>query len=128
MNKVSLCISADSETFDGVKKDAGRGIHIITNGWVISAQAGWGNYHSCDPSRYSGMTLEGKTVRPNCEMALWPHPNGGMIMLGNGSVMGWVPWAAVFEIAHWLMTLDHMPAESEVQSYVLNATRAQTSD
>lgn len=124
MNKVNLCIRADNhEAFPNVAKDAGRGIHIITNGWVLSAQAGWGNYHSCDPSRHSGGTLEGKTIRPDCEIALWPHPEGEMIPLDNDTVMGWVPWAAVFEITCWLMHLDHVPTETEIGNKVLDAVR-----
>ncbi len=129
MNKIDLCIrAANSKAFKGVKEDAGCGIHIIVNSWVLSAQAGWGNYHSCDPSRHPGMILEGKTIRPDCKIALWPHPKGEMITLDNNSVMGWVPWAAVFEIAHWLMTLDHVPAESEVKNYVLESVRLAKTD
>lgn len=125
MNKVSLCIRAEGRGHSaGVAEGAGQGIHIITNGWVLSAQAGWGNYHSCDPSRHPGMILERDTVRPDCEIALWPHPDGDMINLGSDNVIGWMPWAAVFEIACWLMHLDHVPDGEEVRATVLANEKA----
>ena len=100
-------------------KDVGRGMHFIINGWLLSAQAGWGNYCSADPSR-SNCRLTRDTIRDNCEIALWKTKDDKMIKLENDTVMGWVKWDMVFDIIEWLRKKKEMPTEKQVRNKVLH--------
>lgn len=99
----------------------GRGLHFMVNGWVLSTQAGYGNYCSTDPSR-TGEKLTARTVRPDCEIALWELENdgkGGLIGLDDDTVLGWVPWEAVIEIIHSLANMQETPSEDQMRAIVL---------
>ena len=102
-------------------KNAGRGMHFIVNGWCLSAQAGWGNYCSADPSR-SHCKLTHDTIRHDCEIALWKAVDNAtnMIKLDSDTVMGWVKWDMVFDIIQWLRKQKDIPTEKQVRSKVLD--------
>lgn len=115
---VKLKIFGESVNFDNVEKGAGKGIHFIVNGWTLSAQAGWGNYCSEDPTRCEEK-LTRNTIRTDCEIALWKDENKNMIELNGDNVMGWVSWDMVFDIIEWLRKLEKIPTTSEVKSRIL---------
>lgn len=109
----------------------GCGLSIETNGWKISAQAGWGNYHTLRPAPLGDGPPDGlppgenpavypaKDCEPlwDCEIALWRTSGenpGKMIQLGNDTVEGWVPWRAVFDLTAWIDDQAETPSEEDV--------------
>lgn len=107
---------------DNVEKGAGKGLHFIINGWCLSAQAGWGNYCSQDPTRCK-IDLTQNTVRTDCEIAIWNTKDNKMIKLHNGTVMGWVSWDLVFDIVEWLRKLNREPKTSTVRKKIFELER-----
>jgi len=102
-----------------VEKGSGKGIHIIADGWCLSAQAGWGNYCSEDPSRCH-INLTPNTIRTDCEIALWENNGGELIRLREDTVMGWVCWDMVFDIVEWLRKQKEIPTETQVRNKVVS--------
>jgi len=96
------------------KRGTGKGIHIISNGWCISAQAGRGNYCSVGDDH-----LTHHTIRIDCEIALWQVAEGDMIELEGDTVMGWVSWDVVFDFISWLRDQKTSPDTSTVRSKIL---------
>ncbi len=111
--------------WDRADPEAGKGIHFITNGWVLSAQAGVNSYCSVDPRDKNSPMIKPHTLRPDCEIALWPvnEPIPGLEFKEDQYSLGWIPWQKVIEILWWLMTLDHVPAKDEVRRQVLSIAR-----
>ena len=100
---------ADLEGAFKCSRDAGKGMHIIVNGWCLSTQAGWGSYCSADPTRYPYENmpepiekLTAQTIRKDCEIAIWNMSDKRMIELDGDTVMGYVSWDMVFDIIEWL--------------------------
>ena len=116
---VTLRIFGESVHFNDVDEGAGRGMHFIVNGWVLSAQSGWGSYCSADPNR-SKCRLNSHTIRTDCEIALWQVDNKDLIHLDGDSVMGWVCWDMVFDIIEWLRKQKQSPDEEQVRRKVLS--------
>ncbi len=109
------------EDMRNVEKGSGRGIHFITNGWCLSAQAGWGNYCSEDPSR-SKIKLTKETIRTDCEIAIWEESGGKMLTLGDDTVMGWVSWDMVIDIIIFLRNNKPL-TKSQVQDEICRLKR-----
>jgi len=103
---------------DKVERGAGKGMHFIVNGWVLSAQAGFGSYCSQDPMRCNNKLLM-NTLRTDCEIALWRDNGFDMIKLDNDTIMGWVKWDMVFDIIEWLRKQKSVPVEEQVRKKVL---------
>lgn len=121
---VHVKIFGESSAFrQEVDEGAGRGVHFISNGWTVSAQAGWGSYCSADPTR-SGEVLTRQTIRVDCEIAIWPSVDGKMICFGTDTVKGWVPWEVVVELVHWLSCRDEIPTEGELVEKLLEIGRS----
>lgn len=106
---VHVRLQADNpDRYPDVESGAGRGIHVIANGWVVSAQAGWGSYCSSDPTR-THTPLTKSSVRVDCEVAYWSQESEEMVDLGRDTVDGWVPWGVVFDMVEWIRSLDGTP-------------------
>jgi len=103
---------------NNVVKGSGKGIHFLINGWCLSAQAGWGNYCSEDPTRCN-IDLKPDTIRTDCEIALWNTKDDNMIELDGDTVMGWVCWDMVFDIVEWLRKQKTIPMEKQLRDKVL---------
>ena len=116
---ITLKIFGESEYGNDVEEKTGRGMHFIVNGWLLSAQAGWGSYCSADPTR-SHCKLTGDTVRTDCEIALWNTKDNNMIILDEEIVMGYVKWDMVFDIIEWLRKQKSIPTEKQVRDKVLH--------
>ena len=98
---VKVKLFGESEAFNDVEALSGKGLHFLINGWVLSCQAGWGNYCSQSPT-VSHEKLTSHTIRTNCEIAIWKDGNNSMIELNGDSVMGYVPWDMVLDIVEYL--------------------------
>jgi len=119
---ITVKIFGQTDMMDGmVERGSGRGMHFMVNGWVLSAQAGWGSYCSEDPTRCR-IELETNTTRTDCEIALWKMVGNAtdMIKLDSDIVMGWVKWDMVFDIIQWLREQEDTPTEKQVRDKVLN--------
>ena len=117
MHKITTKIFGHSPGFSDVGENGvGRGIHFITNGWTVSAQVGWGHYHSADPSRTGGVPLRGDTIRENCEVAIWDDDNN-WIHFGPDTVKGWVNWHVVISLVCWLSSATDKPSASKVLEF-----------
>jgi len=120
MNEIiTLKIYGERTHFDDVEERAGRGMHFMINGWVLSAQSGWGSYCSADPTR-SKTKLTFDTVRTDCEIALWKAKDNNLIKLEHDTVMGWVSWDMVFDIIEWLRKQKEIPLEKQVRTKVIS--------
>lgn len=103
---------------NNVESGSGKGIHFIVNGWCLSAQAGWGNYCSQDPTRCH-IDLTPNIIRTDCEIAIWNTKNDKMIKLENDTVMGWVSWDMVFDIIEYLRKVKPDYKESTIRRRIL---------
>lgn len=115
---ITLKIFGETMSMNDVEEGSGKGIHFLVNGWCLSAQAGWGNYCSEDPTR-NHCRLTRNTIRTNCEIAMWNIKNDAMIELDGDSVMDWVNWDMVFDIIGWLRRQKTIPTERKVRNSVL---------
>lgn len=107
---------------ENVGKGSGKGLHFIVNGWCLSAQAGWGNYCSQDPTRCK-IDLDPNTIRTDCEIAIWNTKDNKMIKLHNDSVMGWISWDLVFDIVEWLRKSKKIPKTQTVRKKIFELER-----
>jgi len=100
----------------GFRITGGKGFQItFDNGWCLSVQFGWGNYHSARFRKdFSSTKMEeidreyGQLGSPDAEIAIF-DPAGEMFNFGNDTVKGWVKPE---EVAHWTNWVsDRLPNE-----------------
>ena len=115
---ITLKLFGETMPTNDVEEGSGKGIHFLVNGWCLSAQAGWGNYCSEDPTR-NHCKLTRNTTRTDCEIALWNIKDDDMIKLDGDTVMGWVEWDMVFDVIQWLRKQKEIPTGRKVRNKIL---------
>lgn len=99
-DELGLSMSYDKEA---IEKN-----HTKINGWVLSAQDGFGTY-----CHHNGTDFE---------IALWKE-KGEMIKLDNDVIMGYCPIEMVKEIKTFLTNHKGIPKEKEVRKEVLRLSK-----
>ena len=115
---IHVKLFGESQVLNNVEPLSGKGLHFLINGWVLSCQAGWGNYCSESPT-VSHKNLTAQTIRTNCEIAIWKDGNNNMIEFDGDSVMGYVPWDMVLDIVEYLRKITPNYKEETVKGRVL---------
>ena len=115
---VHVKLFGETQVLSDVEALSGKGLHFLINGWVLSCQAGWGNYCSQNPAR-GGKKLTPQTIRTDCEIAVWKDGNSDMIEFDGDSVMGYVLWDMVLDIVEYLRKITPNYKEETVKRRIL---------
>ena len=115
---IHVKLFGESQALPDVEAGSGKGMHFLINGWVLSCQAGWGNYCSQSPTKCH-KKLTPQTLRTDCEIAVWKDGNNAMLEFDGDSVLGWVCWEMVLDIVEYLRKITPKYKEETVVKRIL---------